>query len=69
MKFGRILKELRAEKELSQVQLANETGLSKSAIASWEMSKHEPTASALIILAKFFDVTAGQLLGLEDYLK
>ncbi|MCL2556401.1 MAG: helix-turn-helix domain-containing protein [Firmicutes bacterium] len=69
MKFGNILRELRQEKNLSQVQLANKTGLSKSAIACWELSQSEPTAGALIILAEFFDVSVDELLGRKDYLR
>lgn len=49
MKFAVILKELREEKELSQKQLAEKLGLSQSAIAKWELSKTESTASALFL--------------------
>jgi len=67
MKLAEILRELREEKEISQKQLSDKTGISKSAIARWELSQSEPTASALIVLANFFNVTVGQLLGIEDY--
>ena len=66
MKFKVRLKELRIEKNLSQMQLALETGLSQSAIAKWELGKTEPTASAIICLAKFFNETTDYILGLED---
>ena len=52
--------------KISQMQLANMTGISQSAIAKWELGKTEPTASAIITLAKFFNETADYLLGLED---
>ena len=48
------------------MQLAIQTNLSQSAIAKWELGKTEPTASAIITLAKFFDETSDYLLGLED---
>ncbi len=67
MKFYDRLKELRIEKGLSQMQLANATGLSQSAIARWELKITDPPASSLITLAKFFGVTVDYLLGLEDY--
>ena len=67
MDFSSILKELREEKGLSQKQLAEKIGISQSAVAKWEVSRTEPTASSLILLAKFFDVTVGQLLGTEEY--
>ncbi|MCL2861571.1 MAG: helix-turn-helix transcriptional regulator [Firmicutes bacterium] len=66
MRFAINIKELREEKNLSQEQLAKLTGISQSAIAKWELSKAEPTASMLIALAQFFDLTVGQLLGVEE---
>ena len=60
------LKELRIEKNISQMQLAAATGLSQSAIARWELGKSEPTASAIIVLSEFFGESADYLLGLED---
>jgi len=70
-KYGHIfferLKELRDEKELSQPKLAAELKLiSASAIAKWEVQRTEPTASMLIILADYFDVTVDYLLGRES---
>ena len=66
MKFEQRLKELRVGNNLSQMQLALKTGLSQSAIAKWELGKTEPTASAIITLAKFFNETTDYILGLED---
>ena len=66
MEFKERLKELRIENNLSQMQLAQKTGLSQSAIAKWELGKTEPTASALITLAKFFNETTDYILGLVD---
>ena len=66
-KFVERLKDLRAEKELSQHQLAKAVGISQNAITCWETEKTEPKMNAIIILAKFFDVTTDYLLGLVDY--
>lgn len=66
MKFSERLKELRQQRGLSQMQLAEQTGISQSAIAKWELGKTEPGASALITLAAFFGESVGYLLGLED---
>jgi transcriptional regulator with XRE-family HTH domain len=66
MEFKSRLKELRENKGLSQMQLALKTGISQSAIAKWELGKTEPTASAIITLAKFFDETTDYILGLQD---
>ena len=61
------LKELRMEKGLSQLQLAKATGFSQSAIAYWETGQRIPNAKAIIILARFFDVSTDYLLGEKDY--
>ena len=66
MKFKDRLKELRAEKGLSQMQLAKELNLSQSAVAKWELGKTEPTASAIIAIAKYFNETTDFILGLEN---
>ena len=65
-KFTERLKELRQEKGLSQIQLAKETGISKSAIGFWETGERVPNAQAVVVLAKYFGVSADYLLGLED---
>ena len=66
MEFKERLKELRTAKGLSQMQLAQAVGLSQSAIAKWELGKTESTASAIILLAAFFNETTDYLLGVTD---
>ena len=66
MNFAKRLKELREEKELSQMKLAKQTGLSQSSIARWELSQSEPTVSEIIVLCKFFNESADYILGLTD---
>ena len=66
MEFKDKLKELRHSKNLSQMQLANKLNISQSAIAKWELGKTEPTASAIILIAKFFGESTDYILGLED---
>ena len=51
---------------MSQMGLALATGISQLAIAKWELGKTEPTATAIIILARFFGETSDYLLGLSD---
>lgn len=66
MIFSERLKELRTAANLSQMDLSLKTGISQSAIAKWELNKTEPTASAIITLAKFFGESADYLLGLKE---
>lgn len=66
MEFGKRLKELRESKGLSQMELAKLTDISQSATAKWELNKTEPSASAIIKLAEFFNETTDYLLGVSD---
>ena len=66
MKFQERIKELRLQNNMSQMELARATGISQSAIAKWELGKTEPTATAIIILAKFFGETTDYILGVTD---
>ena len=66
MEFKERLKELRISKNLSQMQLAIKLNLSQSAIAKWELGKTEPTASAIITIAKFFNESTDYILGVTD---
>ena len=48
------------------MQLAKELNLSQSAVAKWELGKTEPTASAIIAVAKYFNETTDFILGVTD---
>ncbi len=63
--FAVRLKELRLERGLTQQKLASEIGVTQKAIDFWEMGTNEPKASYIIKLAKYFEVTADYLLGIE----
>ena len=66
MRFQERIKELRIQRNMSQIDLAVATRISQSAIAKWELGKTEPTVSAIITLANFFGETTDYLLGLVD---
>lgn len=63
-RFKDILKDLRLEKGLGQVELAKEIGVSKGVISLWENGLREPNMYSLILLAKFFKITIDELVGL-----
>ena len=65
--FGRILKELRNEKELSQQALALEIKYSQQVISNWETGDAEPTASAIVAVAEYFGVSTDYLLGKKEF--
>ena len=57
MKFSQRLKELRAEKGLTQAQLCEKTGLSHGCVAMLEVDKRAPTGSTLVALADVFGLS------------
>lgn len=65
--LGKILKELRTEKGISQQELAKQIGVSQKAIDYWERSVNEPKASYIIKLADFFEVSADYLLDRKNF--
>lgn len=65
-KFPERLKELRIEKNLSQRALAKDLGVSQAAVARWESGLQTPNIDILILVSKYFGVTADFLIGLED---
>ena len=66
MKFNEILRLLRKEHKLTYEQLSQEIGYSKAIIGFWENGQKQPTLSALIALANFFNVSIDYLAGRED---
>ena len=60
------LKDLREEMGLSQSELSVELHFNQSTISKWESGKREPSIEVLIIISKFFKVSADYLLGLKD---
>ena len=60
------LLELREEKNLSQSDIANAINTSRTNIGRWEKGTNEPSSSALIALADYFEVSIDYLLGRED---
>ncbi len=65
--FSKRLKELRMEKNISQVQLAEAIQVSKGIISLWENGLREPTLSNLLSLSAFFSTSLDVLVGLRDY--
>lgn len=63
--LGDKLKKLRKQKGLTQLQVANIVGVSKSIISCYEMSERNPSYEILIKLAKPYNVSTDYLLGLD----
>ncbi len=66
MEFRERLKELRIEKNISQIELGKLVNMSKMAISHWESGHSEPSISQLILLSNYFNVSVDYLVGKEN---
>ncbi len=66
MDFKIRLKELRLEKNVSQLEVAKMLNMSKMAVSHWEKGNSEPSIEQLKILAAYFDVSIDYLVGYID---
>lgn len=64
--MGERLKELRIEKGLRLVDVANAVGLTLRAICNYEAGTREPSIDILKKLCDLFDVSADYLIGRTD---
>jgi transcriptional regulator with XRE-family HTH domain len=60
------IKTLRKERRLSQLELARAIGVEQAAVSKWELWKCSPDKNSIIALARFFNVSADQVIGLES---
>lgn len=63
--FGSILKSLRIRDDMTQAQLAQKLGLTKSVISAYENGLRQPSYDVLIHIAGIFDVSTDYLLEVE----
>lgn len=64
--FADRLKELRNEKNITQVQLAELLGVSNGTVAMWETGKREPNYEMLNKLSEIFDKNIGYIIGYSN---
>ena len=60
------LKQLRAENQMTQVQLAEKLGVSKGTVAMWETDKRSPSFEMLAEMSDLFDRRMDYILGYSD---
>lgn len=63
--MGNRIKELRTEKNISQAQLASDTGISQQSLSFYEKGSRKPKIEAWQKLADYFGVSVGYLQGIE----
>lgn len=64
--FANRLKEIRKEKNMTQVQLAEALGVSKGTVAMWEIGKRQPNFETLNALSDIFDKKIDYILGYSN---
>ena len=60
------LKEIRKQKGLTQEQIAKIIGVAKTTYCNYENGHSEMEFDTIIKLAKYYDVTIGYLMGVEE---
>ena len=66
MQIGKLIRELRKEKGITQTELAKEISSTQDTISLWELGKSYPDVINVVKLCKFFGVTSDYLLGLNE---
>ena len=66
MEFRDRLIKLRKELNLTQEELAQKIGYTRTAISAWEIGRNEPSNTDTIKLAEYFGVSTDYLLGKSD---
>jgi len=60
------IRELRQNRGISQVTLAEALGVTKQSVSNWENDNIQPSIEMLVKIAKYFSVSTDYLLGLTE---
>ena len=66
MTLGQRIQELRKQWGMSQESLGEALGVSRQAVSKWEGDNGIPELDSLSAMSRLFEITVGQLLGIED---
>lgn len=66
MEFNEKLQMLRADKNMTQEELAKELYVSRTAVSKWESGRGYPNIDSLKAIAKFFNITIDELICSEE---
>lgn len=64
--LGEIIYNLRKSRNLSQIEVARELGVSKQAVSNWENNNILPSIDMLVRISRFFSVSTDYLLELDN---
>ena len=63
--FPETLKAHRIARHMSQEYLAEQLGVTRQAVSKWESGTSEPSTANLLALAKLYDISLDELVGLK----
>ena len=66
MEIGTRIKQLRAERHISQEALANALNVSRQAVTKWENNASKPSTANILALCAFFDVPMNELMAADN---
>ncbi len=66
MTLGQRIQELRKQRGMSQESLGDALGVSRQAVSKWEGDNGISELDTLIAMSRLFEITVGQLLGVEE---
>lgn len=66
--FANVLRALRNQMQMSQQELANAIGISKSALNMYERGERQPNFETLELIADYFNISIDFLLGKENFI-
>ncbi len=66
MTFGERLKQIRKDRGLTQVGLAEQLDVTKGTVSTWETNSRKPSFETLVELCDMFTVSMDYLIGVSD---
>lgn len=66
MEIGKRIREIRTQKEMTQAELADKSGVALITLSQYERGKRQPRLERLTEIAKALNVPIGELMGYED---
>lgn len=67
--IGKIIKQLRQERDLTQEDVATHLGISFQSISKWERGDGYPDITMLPALSNYFGISIDELLGINEIAK
>ena len=67
MEYNNRIRQLREDRDLRQIDVAEKTGIDQITLSNYETGKTNPDSYAIIKLAQFYGVSCDYLLGVTEY--